>query len=184
MTVAGKIFGHLRNVLVHKYFVCRYCFKFGLYWRGIVHDMSKFSPAEFSESVKYYTGDRSPIEVCKEKTGVSRSWLHHRGRNTHHYEYWCDNFDSGTTTIPMPWEDATEMICDYLAAGRTYAGPKFTVLDELAWWRKKKQQCKMDPKTKKYVTDMLLFMVKKRPGSLRAWSKYIYEQSNKHDKNE
>jgi hypothetical protein len=69
------------------------------------------------ESVKYYTGTRSPIDVCKEKNGYSKAWQHHKGRNTHHYEHWTDNYDSGTTYIQMPLKDAMEMICDYFGNG-------------------------------------------------------------------
>lgn len=83
-----NIKNHLKTVLTHKKYVMKYCFKAGLYWQGIVHDLSKFSPTEFWESVKYYQGTRSPIDACKEENGMSLAWLHHKGRNKHHYEYW------------------------------------------------------------------------------------------------
>ena len=76
---------HFKKICIHKYWVAHYCFKCGLYWRGIKHDMSKFSPIEFWESVKYYQGDRSPIDAAKEDKGWSAAWMHHKGRNTHHY---------------------------------------------------------------------------------------------------
>lgn len=179
-----KVFKHLRTVLVHKYWVARYCFKFGLYWQGILHDMSKFNPVEFFESVKYYTGKRSPIDLCKEINGYSNAWFHHRGRNKHHYEFWCDNFDKGTTCVRMPWRYATEMVCDYVGAGRAYNGNGFTLEQELRWWTDYKMPiCKMHPDTKEYVTELLKVMINKEnglvPGSLRKWSKIVYNQTNK-----
>lgn len=129
-----NFFKHLKTVCKHKFFVAKFCFKAGLYWQGIVHDLSKFSPTEFIESVKYYQGTRSPIDACKEENGMSMAWLHHKGRNKHHYEYWQDNFDRGTTHLTMPFKYAHEMICDYLGAGNAYMGKKFTLAGELQWW--------------------------------------------------
>jgi hypothetical protein len=99
--------------------------------------MSKFSPTEFWESVKYYSGTRSPIDACKEDKGVSMAWMHHKGRNPHHYEYWMDNFDKGGEAKEMPWKYKVEMICDYLAAGHAYMGKDFSYKAELEWWYKK-----------------------------------------------
>ena len=87
MIKISNIFKHINKILVHKFYVCKYCFECGLYWRGIKHDISKFSPTEFFESVKYYKGDKSPIIACKEDKGYSLAWQHHKGHNSHHYEY-------------------------------------------------------------------------------------------------
>ena len=127
-------FRHLGKILKHKYWVFHYCRKAGIPWRGIKHDMSKFSPTEFWESVRYYQGNRSPIDACKEDKGVSKAWLHHKGRNSHHYEYWQDNFDNGGEPLQMPYKDAVEMLCDYLGAGRAYMGKDFNLRAEYEWW--------------------------------------------------
>lgn len=82
-----KVVQHFVKVCKHKHYVRQYCWKLGLYKQGILHDISKFSPIEFWESVKYYQGNRSPIDACKEDKGYSMAWLHHKGRNPHHYEY-------------------------------------------------------------------------------------------------
>ena len=139
MNYAQKFFGHLKTVTKHKYWVWYYMNKCGLKWswRGLWHDISKFSPVEFFESVKYYSGTRSPIDACKEENGVSMAWMHHKGRNPHHYEYWMDNFDKGGEAKEMPWKYKVEMICDYLGAARAYMGEKFSYQGELEWWRKK-----------------------------------------------
>ena len=105
-----------------------------MYWRGLTHDLSKFSPIEFFESVKYYNGSRSPIELCKEKNSYSKAWLHHKGRNDHHYEYWQDDFDSGINHIKMPYKAFCEMICDWFGAGLAYNDKDFKPIDEYNWW--------------------------------------------------
>lgn len=132
--LVNNCFKHFFKICKHKYYVCKYCFKAGLYWRGLIHDLSKFSPTEFFESVKYYNGNRSPIELCKEKNGYSKAWLHHKGRNDHHYEYWQDNFDYGTNHIEMPYKAFAEMICDWFGAGKAYNGNNFSPLNEAQWW--------------------------------------------------
>lgn len=139
MNYIQKFFGHLKTVTKHKYWVWYYMNKCGLKWgwRGLWHDMSKFSPTEFWESVKYYSGTRSPIDACKEENGISMAWMHHKGRNPHHYEYWQDNFDKGGEAKEMPWRYKVEMICDYLAAGRAYMGKNFSYKAEYEWWLKK-----------------------------------------------
>ena len=139
MNICQKFTGHLKTVIKHKYWVWYYMNQCGLKWgwRSLWHDMSKFSPTEFWESVKYYSGTRSPIDACKEENGISRAWMHHKGRNPHHYEYWMDNFDKGGEPKEMPWRYKVEMICDYLAAARAYMGKNFSYKAEYEWWKKK-----------------------------------------------
>lgn len=148
--------GHFLTVCRHKYWVGRYCFAAGLYWRGIKHDMSKFSPTEFWEGVKYYQGTSSPIDACKKENGWSRAWLHHRGRNDHHYEYWTDDCDHGGKALVMPKKAAFELVCDYLGAGRAYMGKKFSYQAEYKWWRDKRSgNLLMDQSIKDFVEYVL-----------------------------
>lgn len=132
-----KTFGHLGTILKHKYWVFRYCCKLGIPWRGMKHDLSKFHPTEFWESVRYWNGKSSPIPRCKEDKGYSMAWQHHKGHNTHHYEYWIDNLDRGGIPIKMPWDDLLELIADWLGAGRAYLGKNFTLQGEMDWWKNK-----------------------------------------------
>ena len=149
----NKVIGHLKTVLTHKRYVAKFCFMCGLYFQGIFHDMSKFSPTEFFESVKYWSGTRSPIDACKEVNGVSECWLHHRGRNKHHWEYWADNFESGIMGQKMPFKYALEMVCDFLGAGVAYnkGFDYFSMEGEYDWWQAKRQVVKMHPETKAFV---------------------------------
>ena len=149
-------FKHFKTICTHKSWVSYYGNIAGLSkWQTFKHDLSKFSYIEFSESVKYYTGDRSPIDNCKEKNGYSLAWQHHKGRNPHHYEYWMDNFDKGTTAIRMPYKYAVEMLCDSLAAGQTYAkneSKDFTYTGELIYFINKfNNGCAMHPADQKFI---------------------------------
>lgn len=147
-----KAYKHLRTTQIHRKWVRYYCFKVGLYKQGLTHDLSKYSPIEFWESVKYYMGTSSPINECKRINGYSMAWFHHRGRNKHHYEYWMDNFDAGGTPVLMPYKYAAEMFCDYLGAARAYMQEAFSFDAEEKWWIEKKKVAAMHPAIKKFLT--------------------------------
>ena len=152
-------FRHFGKILTHKWWVFYYCCKAGIPGRGLMHDMSKFSPTEFWESVRYYQGTSSPIDACKKDKGISMAWMHHKGRNRHHYEYWQDNFDNGGEPKQMPYKDAVEMLCDYLGAGRAYMGKNFTYQAEYEWWKKKSEKpMAMHPKTFQFIQRILCTM--------------------------
>lgn len=172
-----NVFLHLKKVLVHKYWVFYFCCKAGIPWQGITHDLSKFSLIEFSESVKYYQGTRSPIDACKEENGYSNAWLHHKGRNPHHYEYWQDNFDKGGQPLKMPYKYALEMVCDYLGAGRAYMGKDFTLDKEYNWWLNKiSHGIAMHEQTQKFVGDMLKCIKDENSyDALKDYSRAIYD---------
>lgn len=162
-----KALNHLKTILTHKKYVFFFSRKLGIGWQGFWHDMSKFSPIEFWESVKYYSGTRSPIDACKEDKGYSLAWQSHKGKNRHHYEFWQDNFDKGTTQICMPDKYVKEMICDYLAAGRAYKGKDFDFNCEYIWWvNKKKNPIAMHP-AQFYVVDKVLSTLNTKFGARR-----------------
>ncbi len=130
----NKFFGHLKTIRIHRKWVRHYCRIAGIRWRGWKHDLSKYSPVEFLESARYWTGTHSPIDEAKRQKGYSRAWLHHRGRNPHHWAYWADNFSEGFVVHCMPMNDFVEMVCDFLAAGRAYNNDLFSYSSERAWW--------------------------------------------------
>lgn len=124
-----KMLGHLKTINHHKKLVMQHCFKVGLYKQGILHDMSKYSPTEFLVGCMYYQGNRSPNNAEREEKGYSKAWLHHKGRNKHHYEYWIDySLDpkEGIVGLPMPTEYVVEMCMDRIAASKTYMGDAYT----------------------------------------------------------
>ena len=110
----------IKRILTHKYYVAKYCFQIGLYWQGITHDLSKFSYIEFSRAIKYWNDDISSLANERKILGYSQTFLHHRGRNPHHYEYWIHSLDDGGIPARMPKKYVLELICDYLAAAKTY----------------------------------------------------------------
>ena len=152
-----KFFGHLCLVMRHKWRVLINCTRCGLLWRGLVHDLSKLSPTEFFESVKFYQGNRSPIGVCRREMGVSYAWLHHKGRNKHHLEYWLDG-DCPVQPL-MPYKYAVECVCDKLAATRTYAGKSYTADLPLAHFRKYGNRVPTNQKSLDFIDRVLTDMI-------------------------
>lgn len=145
---------HFKLICIHKWWVYYYSRYFGIRWQGFWHDMSKFSPTEFFESVKFYTGVSSPINEAKRIQGISYAWQHHKGRNPHHYEYWTDCYDTGTVARKMPFKYVLELVCDYLAACRAYnkCSSDELMKKELEWWNKTKDEKCMHPETKRLVS--------------------------------
>lgn len=158
MTTIKNTWLHLRKIQTHRKWVRHYCFGLKLYKQGLLHDLSKYSPTEFFESVKYYQGTSSPIDAAKKANGYSMAWFHHRGRNYHHYEMWQDDFDHGGKPLLMPYKYFAEMVCDYLAAGRAYMGDKFNFKAELAWWEKKRTACAMPKKQIKMIGSIFIIL--------------------------
>ena len=136
-----KAWKHFKTITYHKILVGKGCFKVGLYWQGLMHDMSKYSPAEFKIGMKYYQGTRSPNNAEREDIGYSSAWLHHKGRNKHHFEYWIDYLinDDGTVGFGgnrMPKRYVAEMFCDRIAACRIYLGDKYTDASAYDYYKK------------------------------------------------
>lgn len=149
-----NFFAHLFLVVRHKHRVFINCIKCGIPWRGLVHDLSKFTPTEFFESVRYFQGDRSSIGACRKATGTSHAWLHHKGRNKHHIEYWLD-IECEVTPM-MPYKYAVECVCDKLAATRVYAGKGYNRDLPLYHWNKHGNKVNGHPLTMKFVEKVFL----------------------------
>ena len=86
----GHPIKHFLTITKHRHVVIYHCFKAGILWQGLRHDLSKYSPTEFREGAKFFLGDRSPTEAERREYGYSKAWMHHKGRNRHHFEYWTD----------------------------------------------------------------------------------------------
>lgn len=153
MSFSG-IFKHLFLVTKHKWRVFINCTRCGIIWRGLVHDLSKFSPTEFFEGAKYYQGNRSPIGACRREKGYSLAWLHHKGRNKHHIEYWTDT-ECKIQPI-MPYKYAVECVCDKLAATRVYAGKGYSTDLPLLHWKKYGVLVNGNPKTMQFVEEVFI----------------------------
>lgn len=158
--------GHLHTVNSHRRLVRKYCFKLGLYRQGMMHDLSKYSPSEFIPGVKYYQdGHRSPNNAQREDEGVSKAWLHHKGRNKHHFEYWIDYDVDGNSTIlagmKMPVKYVAEMFCDRVAASRIYNKDKYKDSDPLDYYIKGLGHYIMHPETDELLHNLLKMLADK-----------------------
>ena len=154
----NRLLGHFLTITKHKLLVGKGCFQIGLYKQGLLHDMSKYSPVEFWSGVKYYQGFRSPINQEKEEKGYSPGWLHHKGRNKHHFEYWIDFSPvpgEGLVGIKMPRRYLAEMFIDRISAGKIYKKEAFTQADPLDYFLNGKNNCLMHPDTSDMLEKLL-----------------------------
>lgn len=155
-----NFFGHLGTVLRHRHKVMEHCFKAGIIRRGLLHDLSKFSPTEFLCGVRYYQGTRSPNEMEREIIGYSKAWMHHKGRNRHHYEYWTDlSLESREyESVHMPRRYLVEMVMDRIAACKVYQGDKYTPGSALTYLERSLERNRMHPETVKELTYILTML--------------------------
>lgn len=136
-----KAWKHFCTITYHKYLVMKGCFAVGLYCQGLLHDMSKYSWTEFRVGAKYYQGTRSPNNAEKEDVGYSSAWLHHKGRNKHHLEYWLDyGFppDKRITGMRMPEKYVVEMFMDRIAACKVYMKEDYHDIAPLEYYERGK----------------------------------------------
>ena len=155
------ILEHLRTVNRHRHLVRKYCFRLGLYWQGLTHDLSKYAPVEFWAGVRYYQGDHSPNDAQRHQDGYSASWLHHKGRNRHHFEYWTDYSltGEGITGVEMPKRYVAEMFCDRLAASKVYRGKDFDPGDPYKFFlRGKEKRLLIHPATSELLEKILIVL--------------------------
>lgn len=145
----NKFFGHLKTITHHRRLVRQGCFRVGLYRQGLTHDLSKFSPSEFWTGVHYYQGTRSPNAAEREEKGYSEAWMHHKGRNKHHFEYWTDLSlkTHAYEPVEMPACYLAEMVMDRIAACKTYEGAAYTDGSPLAYLQKARESRFVHPRT-------------------------------------
>ncbi|MBR1628958.1 MAG: catalase [Lachnospiraceae bacterium] len=158
---------HFGTITRHRWLVREHCFKMGLFWQGLTHDLSKYSPAEFWPGVKYYKGNESPHNGERKETGQSKAWLHHKGRNKHHLEYWIDyNLDKKDRKhplcgTPMPVQYVAEMLADRMAACKVYQGEKYTRESPWIYYQKGRAHYLMHERTRRQLEFMLKMLAKK-----------------------
>ena len=157
---------HLKTVTYHRYLVMRYCFRLGLYRQGLLHDMSKYAPVEFWRGAKYYQGYRSPNDAERRENGVSLAWLHHKGRNKHHFEYWIDYCIAPDGKVymggcRMPVRYVAEMFCDRIAASKTYNKAGYSDKSPLEYLEKSTAKEKMTENTYRKLLFLLRMLAEK-----------------------
>ena len=157
----NSFFGHFMTITRHKLLVMKYCFRMGLYWRGLMHDLSKYTPTEFLMGVKYYQGNRSPNSAEREDKGYSSAWLHHKGRNKHHLEYWMDYAigpEKKIVGVEMPKVYVAEMLCDRIAASRVYKKEAYTDASPYEYYMRSKEQGIVHPETHRLLIELLTIL--------------------------
>lgn len=154
----NKYWKHFKTITKHKWYVMKACFKAGIYWQGLTHDLSKYSITEFSSSAAYFQGDKSPIKVEKIKNGYSFAWQHHQGVNKHHWQYWIDFEHGELIVIEMPAKYVIEMLCDWIGAGKAYNKGQWTINSFKSWYNSHRDTIILHTLTKEFI-DLLMYSV-------------------------
>lgn len=159
MNFIQRFLGHLKTVNNHRRMVRKLCFKAGLYWQGLTHDLSKYSPVEFWNGVKYFTGTASPHMGERKVLGYSKAWIHHHNINKHHGEYWQDIDKTGhSCPVDMPNKYLMEMVCDRVAASMIYLKDKFTNRAPLEYYLSHKDENQFSENTRVQLEKTLQFI--------------------------
>lgn len=155
-----NLIGHFMTITKHRHEVIRHCKKAGILWQGLFHDLSKYTPTEFLCGVKYYQGDRSPNDMERRVHGYSSAWMHHKGRNRHHFEYWTDyNPETGRYgPVKMPMRYVKEMLCDRLAASKIYQGDKYNESHPIEYFERGRKNRLIHPETSDFLEKLLIMV--------------------------
>lgn len=149
---------HFKTITNHKMLVMKYCFKVGMIKQGLLHDLSKYTPVEFNAGIKYYKGDVSPNGIQKREEGYSAAWLHHKGRNKHHFEYWLDyglDPSKGIVGMEMPLKYVIEMFIDRMCACKNYEKERYTDRSPLNYYNRNREHYVLHPNTKILLEQLL-----------------------------
>lgn len=167
---------HFITITKHRHAVIRNCFKAGIGWQGLGHDLSKYSLTEFIPSARFYTGKGSPTEGERQTYGYSAAWMHHQGRNRHHFEYWYDYHPETRKMSPvkMPARYTTEMFCDRIAASKIYMKERYTDASPLGYFEHGKGRYMMHPETARELEALLrVLAVKGEKAAFAAARQYV-----------
>ncbi len=173
---------HFRTITKHRHTVIKHCRKAGIFWQGLGHDLSKYSPTEFIPGAKYYLGTRSPNEVEREMHGHSKAWMHHKGRNKHHFEYWTDYNPQTKRVEPveMPVKYVAEMFCDRVAASKIYNGEKYNQHLSIEYFEKGRQRRTIHQNTSDLLESLLVMLSEKGEEETFKYIKNLVKESKKH----
>ena len=158
-----KAWQHFKTITVHRLVVCGGCFRMGLYWQGLTHDLSKYSPTEFWIGARYFQGDKSPNAAERTDKGYSEAWMHHKGRNKHHFEYWTDYNPKSKLVEPvkMPVRYVAEMFCDRVAASKIYHKDNYTDSTALEYYKLGHHRYVIHPESDALLRKLLIMLSRK-----------------------
>ena len=178
----NKLIGHFRTITRHRHAVIRNCRRAGILWQGLRHDLSKYSPTEFIPGVKYYVGTRSPNELERMDKGYSAAWLHHKGRNRHHFEYWSDYnpIERRVGPVKMPLRYVIEMVCDRMAASKIYLGDKYTDASALDYFVHGKTHRVIHPETSDLCERLLTMLANEGEEKTFAYMRRLLKENKEY----
>ena len=178
----NKLIGHFRTITKHRHAVIRNCRRAGILWQGLRHDLSKYSPTEFIPGVKYYVGTRSPNELERAEKGYSAAWLHHKGRNRHHFEYWSDYnpVERRVGPVKMPLRYVIEMVCDRMAASKIYLGDKYTDASALEYFVHGKSHRVIHPETSDLCERLLTMLADEGEEKTFAYMRRLLKENKEY----
>ena len=170
-----NIRGHFTTITRHKMLVMKYCFACGLYKQGLAHDLSKYSPTEFIPGCIYYQGDHSPNEAERQAKGYTSAWLHHKGCNRHHLEYWIDYGVGKDKMVGMkiPLRYICEMVCDRIAASQVYLGDKYTDASAWEYYQRSRDHYILNPESRAMLEKLLKMVRDKGQDAAFAYMKAL-----------
>ena len=170
-----NIRGHFTTITRHKMLVMKYCFACGLYKQGLAHDLSKYTPTEFIPGCIYYQGDHSPNEAERKAKGYTSAWLHHKGHNRHHLEYWIDYGMGKDKMIGMkiPLRYICEMVCDRIAASQVYLGDKYTDASAWEYYQRSRDHYILNPESRAMLEKLLKMVRDKGQDAAFAYMKAL-----------
>lgn len=153
-------FKHFVTITKHRHLVMKHCKKAGILRQGLLHDLSKYSLAEFIPGARFYSGSRSPNESERKANGYSLAWMHHKGRNKHHFEYWVDyNINTKKNEpVEMPVKYVAEMFCDRVAASKIYNPEGYNDSFPLDYFIKGKGKRAINPNTSQLLESLLVML--------------------------
>lgn len=166
-----KAVKHFITITKHRHMVIRHCARAGIFWQGLRHDLSKYSPVEFMAGARFYQGNRSPNEGERAVYGYSGAWLHHKGRNKHHFEYWTDYSPKQKCVAPvkMPERYVIEMFCDRVAASKIYRGKEYTDAYPLEYFLRGKAARSIHPETAALIEKLLRMLAEQGEAATFAY---------------
>ena len=179
----GKALNHFKTIRHHRREVIRNCRRAGILMQGLRHDLSKYSPTEFLEGARYWQGHRSPNDQAREENGFSAAWMHHKGRNRHHFEYWTDYspVEKKMSPVKMPVRYVAEMFCDRVAASKTYQGAAYTDRHPLEYFErgKARRTALIHPETSDLLEKLLTMLAEKGEAETFAYIKRLVREDKK-----
>lgn len=155
-----KYLKYINYVLRHKWYVGVECFKKGLFWRGLVHDLSKFRPSELFPYTNFFFGKHDGMfgkNSPRDKTGYYKpvdtgdsafdnAWFCHQKRNKHHWQYWTIPDEAKVKPLEIPEKYVDEMMCDWIGAAKAQKAGSI-----VKWWLANKDKMVYHPDTINYI---------------------------------